>query len=300
MTRGRPRHDDILTPREWEVLDLIHDGLTNEEIGRRLGISFDTAKFHVSEILSKLGVSSRRDAGKWARSKRKGLLAVLPLMPVQSRESFLRTGAVVYLGATLTFFFLVVAIVSYFSMTGGDNPPPSTGVRAPGPMSEEDQQELLEFAAAKTGSRIEWLRVVSSEPMIWYNRCYDFLFDESVCPRQLTPGYRVRVGYEFNGQLQPVSHEFRTDAKISSVSWHAKNEGEGTIVEITDRLITFSVSGIYDRGLTRGEFQLVIAPGSDVLLDTGPLLVGDYVQFGFDDLPSADIGVLVWVSRADP
>jgi DNA-binding NarL/FixJ family response regulator len=53
MTRGRPRHDDILTPREWEVLELLREGLTNEEIAGRLGISFDTAKFHVSEILSK-------------------------------------------------------------------------------------------------------------------------------------------------------------------------------------------------------------------------------------------------------
>ncbi|MCH8814733.1 MAG: helix-turn-helix transcriptional regulator [Chloroflexi bacterium] len=37
--RGRPKHPDILTPREWEVLELLRDGLTNEQIGERLGVS---------------------------------------------------------------------------------------------------------------------------------------------------------------------------------------------------------------------------------------------------------------------
>ncbi len=48
--RGRPRHPDILTPREWEVLALLREGLSNPEIAERLGISRDGVKFHVSEI----------------------------------------------------------------------------------------------------------------------------------------------------------------------------------------------------------------------------------------------------------
>src|SRR5438093_171564 len=52
-SRGRPRHPDILTPREWEVLSLIEKGASNEEIAERLGITERTAKYHVSEILSK-------------------------------------------------------------------------------------------------------------------------------------------------------------------------------------------------------------------------------------------------------
>ena len=65
MRRGRPRHPDVLTPRQWEVLRLVREGLSNEEIARRLGISTDGAKFHVSEILSKLGVTSRGEAARW-------------------------------------------------------------------------------------------------------------------------------------------------------------------------------------------------------------------------------------------
>ncbi len=68
--RGRPRHPDILTPREWEVLALIRDGLTNEEIAGRLTISVDGVKYHVSQILSKLGVSSRAEAAAWTAEQR--------------------------------------------------------------------------------------------------------------------------------------------------------------------------------------------------------------------------------------
>jgi len=51
-----------LTERQEEVLRLIERGLTNGEIAESLGITLDGAKFHVSEILSKLGVSKREDA----------------------------------------------------------------------------------------------------------------------------------------------------------------------------------------------------------------------------------------------
>jgi DNA-binding CsgD family transcriptional regulator len=63
--RGRPAHPDILTPREWEVLALLRERLTNEEIADRLGISLDGAKYHVSSILSKLGASTREEAAAW-------------------------------------------------------------------------------------------------------------------------------------------------------------------------------------------------------------------------------------------
>jgi DNA-binding CsgD family transcriptional regulator len=51
-----------LTPRERETFELLRLGLTNEEIAERLGISLDGAKYHVSQILSKLGVASRDEA----------------------------------------------------------------------------------------------------------------------------------------------------------------------------------------------------------------------------------------------
>ena len=67
--RGRPKHSDILTPREWEVLGHIRDGLSNEQIAERLKVTIDGVKYHVSEILSKLDVENRHDAARWAEQE---------------------------------------------------------------------------------------------------------------------------------------------------------------------------------------------------------------------------------------
>jgi DNA-binding CsgD family transcriptional regulator len=59
------RRPNDLTPRECEVLKLLRLGLTNEEISQRLGITVAGAKYHVSQILSKLGVTTREEAVAW-------------------------------------------------------------------------------------------------------------------------------------------------------------------------------------------------------------------------------------------
>lgn len=57
---------DDLTERELEVLGLMVDGLNNQQIAERLIIGLSTAKSHVSNVLSKLGVSTRTEAVSYA------------------------------------------------------------------------------------------------------------------------------------------------------------------------------------------------------------------------------------------
>jgi DNA-binding NarL/FixJ family response regulator len=61
-----------LTRRQAHVLELVSEGLTNAEIAARLCISGKTAEHHVSAIMARLGVASRREAV--AAARKRGLL----------------------------------------------------------------------------------------------------------------------------------------------------------------------------------------------------------------------------------
>jgi DNA-binding NarL/FixJ family response regulator len=74
---GRATRDgfiETLTARELQVLRTLAEGLANKEIAARLGISEHTAKFHVTQILAKLGVGSRAEAV--AAGIRRGLVPI--------------------------------------------------------------------------------------------------------------------------------------------------------------------------------------------------------------------------------
>jgi DNA-binding NarL/FixJ family response regulator len=55
-----------LTNREMEILEVIIEGLSNKEIALRLGISQQTVKNHVTNILAKLNCSDRTQAAIYA------------------------------------------------------------------------------------------------------------------------------------------------------------------------------------------------------------------------------------------
>jgi DNA-binding NarL/FixJ family response regulator len=64
-------HD--LTRRELEILRLVAEGHSNGELAKRLWVTEQTIKFHLSNIYRKLGVSNRTEASRWAQIN--GLLA---------------------------------------------------------------------------------------------------------------------------------------------------------------------------------------------------------------------------------
>ena len=79
--RGRPPHDDVLTPGEWRVVHAVKHGMTNREIAARQGITLDAVKFHVSNVMSKLGIDNRRSLRQWAHVPKGSALSRQPRAP---------------------------------------------------------------------------------------------------------------------------------------------------------------------------------------------------------------------------
>ncbi|WNB87480.1 response regulator transcription factor [Cellulomonas sp. ATA003] len=73
ITRRRAGHDDPagdLTPSERKVVDLIGEGLSNREIGERLGVSEKTVKNHVTAVLAKMGLQRRTQVTAWVAGRK--------------------------------------------------------------------------------------------------------------------------------------------------------------------------------------------------------------------------------------
>jgi len=65
MKRGRPPHDDQLTPAEWRVVEAVRHGMSNRDIAARRRISPDAVKYHVANALQKLGLKNRAALRRW-------------------------------------------------------------------------------------------------------------------------------------------------------------------------------------------------------------------------------------------
>jgi two-component system nitrate/nitrite response regulator NarL len=72
----QPAAAAILSARECEVLALVVDGCSNQEIGQELGIAHNTVKNHLRSILTRLGVKNRAQAAAYAVSH--GLVCLPP------------------------------------------------------------------------------------------------------------------------------------------------------------------------------------------------------------------------------
>jgi DNA-binding CsgD family transcriptional regulator len=162
--RGRPRHPDILTPREWEVLALVREGLTNEQIAERLGTTERTARYHVSEILSKLGVSTRQEAAAWQPDERRSRWPLL-LAPL----AVWRRGGLAWVGASLAATLLLVTVVGLGLLGWGlmrtrgqtANPAPPTAVE-PMPVdvaAKEPDQYVIAYVVPVSSAPLATLYV---------------------------------------------------------------------------------------------------------------------------------------------
>ncbi len=73
VRRRRADHDDPtadLTNAERKVLELIGDGLSNREIGEKLGVAEKTVKNHITSLLAKMGLQRRTQVAAWVAGQR--------------------------------------------------------------------------------------------------------------------------------------------------------------------------------------------------------------------------------------
>lgn len=123
--RGRPRHPDVLTPAEWRVLEALREGGTNAEIGERLGITADGVKFHISNMLSKLGVRNRRELAAWRpdthRDRLGGLYGVPAGIAAMAKPvAWAGVGAAALAGVVVTAVAAVAVVAVVLVPAGGD------------------------------------------------------------------------------------------------------------------------------------------------------------------------------------
>src|SRR6188768_2348775 len=63
--RGRPPYPDVLAPAEWRIVHFVRHGLNNRQIASRFGVSLDAVKYHLENIVGKLGLEGRARLKLW-------------------------------------------------------------------------------------------------------------------------------------------------------------------------------------------------------------------------------------------
>ncbi|HXO63572.1 MAG TPA: VOC family protein [Steroidobacteraceae bacterium] len=96
--RGRPPHDDVLTPAEWRVVHAVRHGLSNRQIAVRRGISVDAVKQHVANAVAKLGVADRKGLRRWSGAPKRSALR----SQEQAMETTLRLGPIGQVSRTVS------------------------------------------------------------------------------------------------------------------------------------------------------------------------------------------------------
>ena len=212
--RGRPPHPDILTPRQWEVLECVRQGLTNEEIAQRLGITLDGAKFHVSEILLRLGVESRYEAANWrpqaARSRWAFALAPFALLH-KVKWGFGYAAAGVIAAAVA----VGVALLAWgVTRSGGGTPPPvGAAIGAANP-------EQIIYTTLKPGE-------VPGTHQRWDVNVYD------------TSASRI-------------THTFEIGDGVNDQPTQVVAAGDTLVADLTDRIVRYDLDGSNAQEFRRG------------------------------------------------
>ncbi len=157
MSEGRPRLPtatrEELTPRQGEVMRLMAAGRTNFEIAQQLGVSLEGAKYHVSEILGKLGVDSREEAVAAWRHEQRPLVRLRRALAPIAAASWLRPA----LALGVLALALGIGILLVLLATSGDSDPdddPLPAVTGPDPTATPFPPDNVPASCAADRARI--------------------------------------------------------------------------------------------------------------------------------------------------
>jgi len=119
----------MLSGQQRRIKELLYLGLTNAEIARRLGMSEPGVKYHVTEIMNKLGVSNRHEAGAYPEERPWWAAGFAPVamiwrkataaLPFKASSVAMVVSAAGFAAAAGGLALLAILLVG----TGGDGPP---------------------------------------------------------------------------------------------------------------------------------------------------------------------------------
>ncbi len=127
-----------MTPRQREVIELLAKGHTNGEIAERLGISLLRAKWHVRELMDRVGVESRDELAEWWERERSVGVRVGRAVRALFGGGLMKLGAAAGTGAVI---LAAAAVVVGFGALGS------------GSASDESEEVIPTLSRAEAESR---------------------------------------------------------------------------------------------------------------------------------------------------
>lgn len=301
--RLRTRMEEV-TSRQLEVARLVAEGRTNPEIASALGITLDGAKYHVSELLGRLGLERRDEIAEWYRSERRGqrmrgfggFFAGLFASAPKAFASAAAVTAVVALGAVFAIGLSggraedgARAALSpsptptVFASEPGVHPPVgATGDASNLPPNVDGLRFILMHRL-----RSDVPEIVSWERVDWTTGCFDVDVPGG-CPLSVSPvpGYRVvmtvdgeeyvvrtgldvvRYALEAAPPVTPFNTVFRWtgDFEYMCIEVRVSRDGRGSITGCGEAPTAFVLG--QDVVASRGSLEYVLSFGT--LLSTAP------------------------------
>lgn len=271
-------HVEQITDRQREVARLVAEGRSNPEIAEALGISLAGAKYHVSELLGRLGVERRQNVADWYREH------AGPVVPARSRWSRLRAlwplGALAAVGVPLA--VLAVALANGRAEVPPDATPTATlvamatatEITEPTPVPTEpaspstDRMPIFFAYEVREGDTLAEIASrfgVGEDDVIWNN-------PDVEDAKEIMPGQILQIP-----SVPGILHSVRVNETVTAIA--ARYDADWRDI------VEFKANGFRGDPNNLVPGSLILVPGGRVM----PLTVGPPPRPGASTSASADM-----------